>query len=135
MQFTLNLPLRTRNIAYRISYTIYFRNIEGSTLAIAVYIAHQMVKESKDFDLSELLWSELVENITLTKNTRYPLQFGSLIMCLIFYFTKSLPLKENVVWKSNVSIGKKIYKYLECLEERRSSMQESFHETSEFVML
>lgn len=36
-----------RYVPYGITYTIYFRNHEGSTLAIVVYLSHKMVKENK----------------------------------------------------------------------------------------
>lgn len=54
-------------VADGISYKIYFRSREGSTLVIVVYISHQMVKEGKKIDLCELLRTQLVENIKMTK--------------------------------------------------------------------
>lgn len=44
-----------RYVAYDISYKVYFRNREGATLTIVVYMAHMLVMEDKSFDLCELL--------------------------------------------------------------------------------
>lgn len=64
-----------------ITYKIYLRNREGSTLAIIVYVAYQMAKAGMNNDLYELLRQQV-----LSKNDGYPFWFGSLIVCLAFYF-------------------------------------------------
>lgn len=120
------IDLVVRYVAYGVSQKIYLWNKEGSTSVIVVYVAHQMVKERKDFNLCELLLTQLTDNITMTKDDGYPFHFGSLIMCLMLYFLRSLPLKENVAWKSNVPIGKKIYRYLSCLADKDKACKDHF---------
>ena len=36
----------------------------------------------------------------------YGFRFGSLVMCLAFYFMSSLPGKDNVEWKTDIPITK-----------------------------
>lgn len=48
-----------RYVAYEISYKIYFKNRESSTLAITVYVAHKISMEDAMFDLCELLKDQL----------------------------------------------------------------------------
>lgn len=82
--------LDVRYVAYDISYKIYFRNREGSTSAIIFYIAHMMVKENKKFDLCSLLLENIYENVRMLVIEGYPFHFGSLLVCLVFYFLCSL---------------------------------------------
>lgn len=72
-------------VAYGISYKIYFRNREGSTLAIIVYVAHMIVMEDTIFNLCELLKNQLLENIKMAKDQGYPFQFGLFLVCLAMY--------------------------------------------------
>lgn len=101
-----------------ITYKIYFRNKEGSTSTIVVYVAYHMAKIGMNYDLCELLRHQVLRNIKLTKNYGYSFHFGSLIVCLAFYFLNSLQLNENVAWDENLPIGKKIKIYLDNLNDR-----------------
>lgn len=96
------------------------------TFSIVVYVGHQIVKEGKNFNLCKLLLMQLIENITMTKENGYPFCFGSLITCLMLYFLRSLPLKENFAWKSNIPVGKHIYRYLSCLVEKDKACKDNF---------
>lgn len=89
-----------------ITYKIYFQNREGSTLAIAVFVSHHVVKEGIDYDLCQLLRFQLLHNLTLTKKEGYAFWFGSLAIFMLFYFEQSLSLKENVVWDEFFPIRK-----------------------------
>lgn len=60
-----------RYVAYGISHKIYFRNREGSTSTIIVYVAHMLVMEDRVFYLCELLKNQLLENIKMTKKQGY----------------------------------------------------------------
>lgn len=87
-----------RYVTYDISYKVYFRNREGVTSAIAVYMAHMLMMKDKSFDLCELLKELLLENIKMSKEQNYPFRFGSFIVCLVMYCLGSLTAKENVIW-------------------------------------
>jgi hypothetical protein len=75
----------TRYIVYGLSYTIFFRNKEGTTLVGIFYISHKMIMEYLDFDLCGLPKYQLMENLQLTKKTKNLFRFGTLIMyCDVF---------------------------------------------------
>lgn len=50
-----------------IGYKIYHSSGENSIFDTAIYAAHEMVKEIKQYDLCELLWSEIMENLVKIK--------------------------------------------------------------------
>lgn len=127
--------LVVRYIAYEMSYKIYFKNREGSTSAIDVFVAHKLVMEDADYNLCELLRSHLLENINMKKNEGYPFQFGSLLVCLTIYFLRSLSLKENVLWKSQVPVAKQFFQYLKCLENKDEACKDYFKTFQEVWIL
>lgn len=87
-----------------------------------------MTKIGKDYDLCELLRQEVLKNIELTKNNGYAFCFGSLIVCLAFYFLNLLPMKENVVWDENLPIGKQIKRCLDNLNDKDMMCEDCFYE-------
>lgn len=66
------INLVVRYVAYDITYKIHFRNHEGSTSAIVVFLAHMMVKENKQFDLCSLMMENLIENFRMSLVKSYP---------------------------------------------------------------
>jgi hypothetical protein len=46
----------------------------------------------------------------------YPFKFGTLIICIMIYFLKKIPLDDNVVWKENELVCKKIFLHFKNLE-------------------
>lgn len=106
----------TKYVAYGISYKIYFRNREGSTLAGVAYIAHKMIIVGKNFDLCSLLKEQLMENVQLTMDIDYYFKFGTLATCILMYFLNCMPLKYNVVLKGNIPICKQIFNHYNSFE-------------------
>lgn len=66
------INLVVRYTAYDISYKIYFKNREGTTSTIAVYMAHMLAMKNMSFDLCELLRELLLKNVKMTKEKNYP---------------------------------------------------------------
>lgn len=93
-----------RYVAFGIYFKVYFKNREGATSAIAVYMACMLVMENRSFDLCELLKELLLENIKMTKEKNYAFQYGSLLVNLVMYCLESLPAKDNVIWEFDMSI-------------------------------
>lgn len=118
----------TRCIAYGISYRFFFKNKKGSTSTGAVYISHKMIMEDQDFDLYSLLKDQLMENVQLTMDIDYPFKFGTLIICITMYFLNSFPQNDNVVWKENVPVCKKIFEHFNLLENREQVYANLFRE-------
>lgn len=74
-----------------VKYKVYHSNQENSVFNIAIYVAYQMVKENKDHDMCEVLWSHLMENITsIKKDKKNTFKYGTLILCLFFYFINEI---------------------------------------------
>lgn len=110
-----------RYVSYGIYYKIYFRNREGFTSAIVVYMAHMHVMEDRVFVLCELLRDLLLENIKISKEQGYPFWFGLLLVCLAMYYLGALLAKENVIWESRVLVARKIFRYLNGLDKREDA--------------
>jgi hypothetical protein len=66
-----------------------------------------------------------MEKIDLTKKTKYPFRFGTLITCIVMYFLNCFPLDNNVVWKENEPIYKQIFLHLNNLV-KSDELYESF---------
>lgn len=107
-----------RYVAYGISYKVYFRNREGATSAIVVYMAYMFVMENISFDLCELLKELLLESIKMTKEKNYAFRYGSLLVSLVMYCLEFLSAKDIVIWESGVPIARQIFKYLNSLDNR-----------------
>lgn len=60
-------------------------------------MAYKMVKENVNYDLCELLRQQLLVTLQLMKTNLYPFCYGSLIVCLLFYFLSALPRLNNIV--------------------------------------
>lgn len=87
-----------------------------------------MIKEDQDFDLCGLLKDQLLENIDLTKKTQYPYNFGTLITCIVMYFLNCFPLDNNMAWRVNEPVYKKIYIHFKNLA-KCDEVYESFFES------
>lgn len=70
-----------------IGYKIYHSSQENSVSSTAIYAAYEMVKKNKEYDLCELLWSELMNNLTKIKQEKKnTFKYGTFILCLFFYY-------------------------------------------------
>lgn len=92
----------------QISYKIYYKNKEGSCVSNEMHVDYRMVKKNAEYDMCEILWWRLLDNIKMRKSDMYPFQYGSLIVCLVLYFVNALPGVENVAWISDMTIGLQI---------------------------
>lgn len=64
----------------------------------------------------------------------YPFWYGSLIVCLVFYFPNSFPSVENVACGDDMTIGCQIKGYLDGLDGR-SKMCRNFLEKLRSVLI
>lgn len=67
-------------ISMMIGYKIFFTHRENYIFVIAISTANEMVKKKVDYDLCELLRLQLLENLQKTKDSWYPIKYGTLIM-------------------------------------------------------
>lgn len=99
-----------------IGHKIYFTNRENLVLATTIYIGYDMVVKGADYDLCELLQLQLLENIKQSKKKNCAFKFGSLIICLLFYFMKRLLGKsEDVFWNPSRPVGHQIFEHMHNL--------------------
>lgn len=69
-----------------IGYKIYHSSRENSVFRTIVYVAYEMIKVNKKYDLYEFLQSKLLKNLAKTKqDKRKKFKYGSLILCLFFF--------------------------------------------------
>lgn len=97
-----------------IGYKIYFSSRENYVSGTSIYIAYEMMRENKKYDLYELLWSELNKKIKKIKVKRkHPFKIGTLlILCLFFYFKKEVLGVGLVEWAFDRPVGVQIWKHL-----------------------
>lgn len=56
-------------------------------MGTTTYVAYEMIREDKKYDLYELLWSELLKILKKIKEyKKHSFKYGTPILCLFFYF-------------------------------------------------
>lgn len=79
-----------------IGYKVYWSNRQNSVSGTTIYVAYQILKETKKYDLCGLLLSEIMRNLKKIKqDKKHVFKFGSLIVCLAFYFLNEIPRVGN----------------------------------------
>lgn len=87
-----------------IGYCFFQSARENSVPCAVVDLAYKIVKKGMKVDLCEVLLKNLFENLnTIRKpkknNSANTLKFGSLLVCMFFYFEKFFPSVGKVVWE------------------------------------
>lgn len=78
-----DIQLASMVIRYKIYYSSRMNSISGNT----IYVAYEMLRENKKYDLCELLQSELIKILKKIKeNKKHPFKYGTLLLCIFFYF-------------------------------------------------
>lgn len=96
-----------------IGYKIYFSSKENYVFCTIIYTAYELMRETKKYDLCEFLRSELTKNIKKIKeNKKNPFKFGTVLLCLFFYFMKEVPGICLVEWAFDRPVGVQIQKHL-----------------------
>lgn len=72
-----------------IGYKIYYSSRMNSIPATTIHTTYWMVKENVDYDLAEVLRSQLMANLEFVeKDKKLRFKFSYLILGLFFYFQK-----------------------------------------------
>jgi len=99
-----------------IGYKIYHSSRENSVSGTAVYTAYEMLRKNVDYDLCELLLSQLMENLQkIKKDKKNSFKYGGLILCLFFYFMNEMPRSSGWVWQNDRPVVIQIRDYLHGL--------------------
>lgn len=74
-------------------YKVYQSSRANSISGTTIYATYQIIKEDKLYDLCEVLMSELMSNLNKIKqDKKHVFNFGTLIVCLAFYFMNEIPV-------------------------------------------
>lgn len=108
-------------VAIMIGHKIYFTNREKNLSATTINIGYDMVANGPNYDLCEILQKQLFENLKMTREKKYTFKFGSLIVCLLFYFLTRLPRRDVVViWDISKYVAHQISHYMHSLGDLKS---------------
>ena len=112
-----------------ISHKIYSSSRPNSVPCEAVDLAYKIVKKNVEFDLSELLLSQLNKNMDSIRTSKNnPCKFGSLLTCLFFYIQKLFPSKGTVVWRKNIPILYQMNEFIAEMGENFDSIMDNYFE-------
>src|SRR5271156_5742188 len=88
-------------------------NIISSTATSTTY---KIIKQGKKMDLVEILLHQFEENMcTIRSSRKNTCKFGSLIMCIFFYFKEYFPSIGKVTWDTSTPITIQIGEFIESL--------------------
>lgn len=89
-----------------IGYKIYYSSQKNFVSGTTVYTAYEMPRENKKYDLCELLQSELINYLKKIKeNKKNPFKYGTLLLCIFFYFKSEILGVGLVHWAFDRSVG------------------------------
>jgi len=72
-----------------------------------------MLKENADYDLCELLQNQLMNNLNkIKKDKKNTFKYGTLVLCLFFYFMNELPGMKSLYWTSDKPVAIQIREHL-----------------------
>lgn len=81
-----------RFISMVMGYKVYISGKLNSVSNMTIYVAYQIIKEDKLYDLCGVLVSEFMSNLKKIKqNKKHVFKFGTSIIYLAFYFMKENP--------------------------------------------
>ncbi|GLJ42669.1 hypothetical protein SUGI_0884470 [Cryptomeria japonica] len=123
-----------------IGYCFFQSGRENNVPCANVDLAYKIVKKGMKIDLCKVLLKNLFENLnTIRKlkknNSANTLKFGSLLVCMFFYFEKFFPSIGNVVWELHRPITHQINDFIkqlgdnfnEIMDDYFSKFQEKMH--------
>lgn len=72
-----------------------------------------------------------MENVQLMKDIDYPFKFGTLVICSMMCFLNCLFVKDNVVWRENMPVCKKIFNHYNSFENCQQVYESFFRKMLE----
>lgn len=112
-----------------ISHKFYQSSRLNNVPCIAVDVAYKSVKRDHTYDLAELQLQKIIENLrTIRKSKSAQCNFGSILVCILFYVKNEFPSFGKVDRKSNRSIATQVNEYIEKMGENFESLMTSYFE-------
>lgn len=103
------------------SYKVYQSSRDNSISGTTIYTAYQILKEDKLYDLCGVLQSELLNNLKKIKqDKKHVFKFGTLIICLYFYFMNEVPDAGKVQWACDGPVMMQIKENLDGLGDAQA---------------
>lgn len=118
--------------AIRVIGYCFFQSVrENNVPCVAVDLAYKIVKKGMKVDLCEVLLKNLFENLnTIRKlkknNSENTLKFGSLLVCMFFYFEKFFPSVGKVVWELHRPITHQINDFIKKLGDNFNDIMDDY---------
>lgn len=76
--------------------------VSGTT----IYVAYEMLREDKKYDLCYLLWSEIIKNLKkIEENKKNSFKYGYLLFYMFLYFKNEILGVGHVEWGFDRPIG------------------------------
>lgn len=96
------------------SLVIKFVFLEMTTISIAmVNNVADMILRGMEYDLCELICIHFLKNLKeIRKNKKNTFWYGNLVVCLLFYFLKELPVIGRLEWSNIEPIVYKIRNFM-----------------------
>ena len=88
-----------------ISHKFYQSSRLNSVPCIVVDVAYKLVKKDHTYDLAELIFQQINENLgAIRKSKGAHCKFGSILVCMFFYLMKEFPSISKVKWNLDKTI-------------------------------
>lgn len=108
-------------------YKVYQSSRDNTVSSTTIYVAYKVIKEDELYDLCEVLQSELLNNLKKVKHDKkYVFKFGTLIICLYFYFMNEVLGVGKVQWAYDRPMSMQIKETLDGLgdaQDKKAIMQ------------
>lgn len=80
-----------------------------------------------EIDLCEMLLKQLDDNMnTIRKEKSNTLKFGSLLVCISFYFQKSFPIFGKVTWSADKPIVYHISEFIQSMGDKFNVIMDDY---------
>ena len=101
----------------------------NSVPCIAIDVAYKIIKRDHTYDLAELMFQQINENLgAIRKSKGAQCKFASILMCMFFYLMKEFPSMGKVKWNPDKTIVEQINGYIEQMGENFDAQMTSYFE-------
>ena len=112
-----------------ISHKFYQSSRLNSVPCIAVDVAYKLVKKDHTYDLAELMFQQINENMgAIRKSKGAQCKYGLVLVCMFFYLMKEFPFVGKVKWNPDKTIVEQINGYIEQMGDNFDAQMTSYFE-------
>lgn len=119
--------LELKYAIHAIALKMYSSSRPNSAPCEVVDLAYKTMKKDLEFDLVELQLVQFNKNLESIRAAKpNPCNFGSLLVCLLFYVLKFFPSKGNVVWKKDRLVFYQINDFITELGDNFANVMDAY---------